>query len=288
MRVGCNGQHLEIETAGRLTALGWATTSTPVKGDWGADIIAQVGNERLVVQCKDWGGPVGVSAIQEIAFARTHYQARLAAVVARRGYTKAAKEAARTAKVHLLAFADLHIGGSVLDRTVEGARLIETKLRQRQRDAEAEAERAAAAVWHRFEAAAATRQCSLRICRRIGFVFILGAGCGMLGDLADHNLSLSQLSSLTGSVAVYCAIILLGCLIASGFSAGKAPEPPSVPRKSALRTCPCCELRLRLEVERSGWLMCPRCKWLLHANTMYDQTSQRYQGDAMFEADEQC
>jgi hypothetical protein len=153
-----SGQAFEAETEDRLKALGWNTTPTAVKGDWGADVIARIGGETLVVQCKDWGSPVGLSAVQEIAFARTHYQAQIAAVVSRNGYTRAAKGAAKTTGVYLFGLDDLRVGTSVLDRSEEGARLREDERRRQARGTEFELERQAAVAWRYFDEAIARRR----------------------------------------------------------------------------------------------------------------------------------
>jgi hypothetical protein len=268
--LGNPGQAFEWDIAVRLTQLGWNTSSTPTTGDWGADIVAQIGHERLVVQCKDWSTPVGVAAVQEIAFARTYYKADTAAVVSRSGYTKAAREAARSASVLLLKPGDLHLGSSLVDRSKEGALLREEEehlaARAYARAAEADAEGRAAEAWQRFDD-------SLRLRRRLPFIrhlslLTLLAGATALGCLLlDGSIAVFMRRKVGVNVSDAAAVIALGILLMSSFLVARSPKEPQIPRRSALRDCPLCNLRLRLDVGRSGWLTCPRCKWRFHADT---------------------
>ncbi len=267
------GQAFEAETAGRLRALGWSTSTTAVTGDWGADVIGRIGGECLVVQCKDWDSPVGLSAVQEVAFARTHYQAQLAAVVSRNGYTRAAKAAARTAGVHLLALEDICVGASTLDRSEESARLREKEHRRREeerlrrvREAEAESEREAAQAWGQFDRAIARRRLLLPWFKRLGIAMIVVGVIGLGSSVSAGAMALLEHHEVAVGVSGAGAILALGILLTSTLLY-PSPRAPDIPRRAALRDCPCCELRLRLEVGRSGWLTCPRCKWRFHAET---------------------
>ncbi len=113
------GRAFEAETARRLEQLGWDTRSTPVSGDYGADILATCGTEILVVQCKDWRGAAGFEAVKDVHAARTYYKAEIAAVVARTAFSRQAQEAEKPFTVHLLLLDEL-VTGCALDRTVEG------------------------------------------------------------------------------------------------------------------------------------------------------------------------
>ena len=53
----------------RLREAGWNARPTRASGDQGADIVAEHGGIRLVVQCKRYGKPVGNAAVQEVAAA---------------------------------------------------------------------------------------------------------------------------------------------------------------------------------------------------------------------------
>lgn len=123
-----NGIAFEVDIAQRLQALGWDTTDTPRTGDYGADVFARCGSESLVVQCKDWTGPAGFSAVKEVHAARTYYGANQAIVVSRSGYTRQALKAAQTFNINLYTPYDLKVG-SAIDRSVQGAQYRE-ELRQ--------------------------------------------------------------------------------------------------------------------------------------------------------------
>lgn len=257
------GQAFEAETADRLRHLGWNTSSTPVTGDWGADLVATIGGECLVVQCKDWGGPVGVKAIQEVAFARTHYQAQLAAVVSRNGYSRAAKEAAKTAGVYVLGLEDLLRGASILDRSEESARLREAETRAEQ----AEHERWASRSWREFDRATERRQLILNRLAIIGVAMLMLAVSVFI--LSVHGYAWAVVGKPAAENGVLAAGVMLvaGLLLVPSGVFWRPPNEPRVPRRSALRDCPVCKLHLKLEVGRSGWLTCPRCKWRFHAET---------------------
>lgn len=84
---------------------GWNARVTNASGDQGADVIAEFGELKLVIQCKLYKTPVGNKSVQEAAAARAHEMADYAAVVTNSAYTNAAKQLAATNNVSLL-----HIG----------------------------------------------------------------------------------------------------------------------------------------------------------------------------------
>jgi restriction system protein len=114
LRQPANGVAFEHAVARQLNDLGWQTRLTASTGDFGADIIATCLSEKLVVQCKDWRGPAGISSVQEVSYAKTHYNAHIAAVIVSRGFTKSAYTGAANANVFLLNYNSLP--GSPLDR----------------------------------------------------------------------------------------------------------------------------------------------------------------------------
>lgn len=91
-----------------LESRGWLCDSTPKSGDQGADIVANRGPLRFVIQCKDYKGSVGNDSVQQINAAKTFYQAQVAAVVTNSKYTKSAKHLAESTGVLLLFENDLH------------------------------------------------------------------------------------------------------------------------------------------------------------------------------------
>lgn len=92
----------ETSISDRFSDLGWQSQRTGRSGDQGADVIAEQGNVRLIVQCKLYGRPVGNSAVQEAFSARTFYSGTHAAVVAASGFTTSARQLASSLGVDLV------------------------------------------------------------------------------------------------------------------------------------------------------------------------------------------
>lgn len=85
-----------------LRESGWSTILTAATGDQGADVIAEKGSVRLVIQCKLYGQPVGNGAVQEAFAAKNFQKAQLAAVVSNAPFTPSARQLAMTTGVLLL------------------------------------------------------------------------------------------------------------------------------------------------------------------------------------------
>lgn len=86
--------------------------TTPGSGDQGADLVAQLGDQSVAIQCKFYSSPVGNKAVQEALAGKAHYGCRYAAVVSNQPYTPAAQSLAKTARVALLhhnEIKDLHL-----------------------------------------------------------------------------------------------------------------------------------------------------------------------------------
>lgn len=74
------------------------------RADFGGDIVARgFLFRKIVVQCKDYNKPVGVSAVQQAYAAKRYYGASRAAVAARGTFTKAARQLAKACGVSLWA-----------------------------------------------------------------------------------------------------------------------------------------------------------------------------------------
>lgn len=86
---------------------GWNARLTKKTGDFGADIVADKEEHKLVIQCKQWSKSVGIKAVQEVHTALTHYNGNKAIVVTTTGYTQAARELAKSTGVSLLSHSDL-------------------------------------------------------------------------------------------------------------------------------------------------------------------------------------
>lgn len=102
-----NPQEFEIYCADLLNEHGWITRLTPKSFDKGIDIIATHESVKVVIQCKKYSGPVGISAVQEIVAGKEYEQADFAAVVATSKYTKAAMNLASVTEVYLLHYSEL-------------------------------------------------------------------------------------------------------------------------------------------------------------------------------------
>lgn len=63
---------------------------TATSGDYGADIIATAGEERIAIQCKRYKKPVGLKAVQEVISAMKHYDCETCVVVTNTTFTKQA------------------------------------------------------------------------------------------------------------------------------------------------------------------------------------------------------
>ena len=96
-----DGEGYELYCKGLLCQAGWDATLTPKTGDKGADILACRGEEKMVVQCKNYKNPIGNKAVQEVYSAKEIYSAQRAIVVAPNGYTKQAKDDALNLDVML-------------------------------------------------------------------------------------------------------------------------------------------------------------------------------------------
>jgi restriction system protein len=104
-----DGVAYERYCAERLRAAGWDARATQASGDQGADVIAECGGIRLVIQCKRYGKPVGNAAVQEVAAAARYWSGDMAAVVSNAGFTPAARKLSAATGVLLLHHDDLAV-----------------------------------------------------------------------------------------------------------------------------------------------------------------------------------
>lgn len=81
---------------------GWEARVTSGSGDQGADVIANNGDYKVVIQCKLYSKPVGNKAVQEVIAASNYYRANSAVVVSNNTYTTSARQLAQTSGVELL------------------------------------------------------------------------------------------------------------------------------------------------------------------------------------------
>nr|WP_318686099.1 restriction endonuclease [uncultured Acetatifactor sp.] len=74
---------------------------TKGSGDYGIDILAEKDGVTYAIQCKCYGAPVGVKAIQEAYAGRDYYDRMVGAVLTNQYFTAPAVEAARKLKILL-------------------------------------------------------------------------------------------------------------------------------------------------------------------------------------------
>ncbi len=70
-------------------------------GDYGIDILAEKEGVTYAIQCKCYGSPVGVKAVQEAYAGRDYYDCMVGAVLTNQYFTKPAVEAAKKLKILL-------------------------------------------------------------------------------------------------------------------------------------------------------------------------------------------
>ncbi len=81
---------------------GYKVSLTSVTGDYGADLILEKNNEKIVIQAKRYAKNVGIKAVQEVKAAQFHYKANEAWVVSNNNYTSAAISLAKSTNVKLI------------------------------------------------------------------------------------------------------------------------------------------------------------------------------------------
>ena len=103
-----SGAEFELAIALYLRTVGFEKVeTTPASGDFGADLLISHGRKKIVVQCKRWSATVGVTAVQEVHSAKSHYRANEAWVITSSTFTQPAKELAKTTKVRLFDWQDI-------------------------------------------------------------------------------------------------------------------------------------------------------------------------------------
>lgn len=74
---------------------------TKGSGDYGIDILAEKEGITYAIQCKCYGAPVGVKAVQEAYAGRDYYDCMVGAVLTNQYFTTPAVEAAKKLKILL-------------------------------------------------------------------------------------------------------------------------------------------------------------------------------------------
>lgn len=91
-----DGVEFEGYVAARLRRAGWQVSFTPPVGDYGVDLIAEKGGHSVAVQCKRYGKPVGVAAVQQVVSGARHHECSRSIVVSNQEFTTAARQLAHT------------------------------------------------------------------------------------------------------------------------------------------------------------------------------------------------
>jgi len=92
----------EQMVADALGDLGWETRLTKGSGDQGVDVIAEMREKRVVVQCKRYASSIGNAAVQEAYAGKSFENADYAIVVSNAKFTPGARQLADTTGVILL------------------------------------------------------------------------------------------------------------------------------------------------------------------------------------------
>ena len=101
------GVEFENYIAAQLRSAGYTVAMTPATGDYGVDLIARKGRDCVAIQCKRYGKPVGVAAVQQVVAGAMHHRCTTSMVVSNREFTPAAKRLAGTAGCRLVGRAEL-------------------------------------------------------------------------------------------------------------------------------------------------------------------------------------
>jgi restriction system protein len=96
-----DGRTFEEYLATLFRRLGYQTSVTQYRGDYGADLVIERDGRRTAVQAKRSTKPVGVKAVQEVVTSMNIYGCNQALVVTNRGFTDQARTLARANGVKL-------------------------------------------------------------------------------------------------------------------------------------------------------------------------------------------
>lgn len=99
----CKGDKYERHVAWKMKFHGYFFVRVVGhSSDYGCDVIARYFPfGKIVVQCKNYSGKVGVSAVQEVYAAKRYYHATRAAVATNSTFTRNAKKLAEKCGVRL-------------------------------------------------------------------------------------------------------------------------------------------------------------------------------------------
>ena len=84
------GVDFENYVAARLRAAGYRVALTKVTGDFGVDLIASKGKERIAIQCKRHAKRIGAAAVQQVVAGALMHRCTSTMVVSNQEFTPAA------------------------------------------------------------------------------------------------------------------------------------------------------------------------------------------------------
>lgn len=97
-----SGYQFETFIAEILSDLGFKAITTKKSGDFGADIIVEKDNNKIIIQTKRFSKKVSISAVQEISSAKAYYDIDTAWVITNNYFTDPAICLAQANNVHLI------------------------------------------------------------------------------------------------------------------------------------------------------------------------------------------
>jgi HJR/Mrr/RecB family endonuclease len=96
-----DGARFEVFVGDLFRAIGHRAVLCGGAGDQGVDIVVNLRDERIAVQCKNYSKPVGNRPVQEVYAGARHHRCVGAWVVAPAGYTRGAIDLAKSTGVLL-------------------------------------------------------------------------------------------------------------------------------------------------------------------------------------------
>lgn len=97
-----NGLQFEEYLSSLYQSLGYNTQVTKGSGDFGADLILENNDEKIIVQAKRYSSKVSIQAVQEIVAAKGYYSANHSWVVTNNYFTEPARKLANANDVLLI------------------------------------------------------------------------------------------------------------------------------------------------------------------------------------------
>jgi len=90
------GQEFEEYLEILFNKKGYAVETTPISGDFGADLILIKDSNRIAVQAKRYSNKVGLHAVQEVVSAMSHYNCNDGIVITNNYFTRACKKLSKS------------------------------------------------------------------------------------------------------------------------------------------------------------------------------------------------